>query len=154
LDCDETTQARAFSVRGPLRFPADGVMEAWWKARSDWANKYWGTISNAWDFQAADKAGRYECSFNTKWSPPIPIWKKIGEMFPTLEIAIEGQEEMAQYAFRGSIRNGKLELRDVPVMAQAIDPKTGKAVTGTYNEIMKMLQGTKEIVGFSTWAGE
>ena len=44
---------------------------------------------------------------------------------------MSGYEALMDFAFRGTIRDGKLELRDVPVMWEAIDPKTGKTVSGT-----------------------
>jgi Ferredoxin-like domain in Api92-like protein len=121
-------------------------------ARLDWVSKRWGTKWNAQHFHASrDEPGHYECRFDTAWSPPIPIWQKLGEMFPTLEFSLSGFEPLMDFAFRGTIRDGKLELLDVPVIWETVDPKTGKTVSGTREEIDAVLgeRGGRA----SAWAG-
>jgi hypothetical protein len=50
----------------------------------DWSNKNWGTKWNA-DCKEAELNGEMcRMSFDTAWSPPCPIIKKLSEMFPTL----------------------------------------------------------------------
>jgi Api92-like protein with ferredoxin domain len=112
----------------------------WGWARFDWVCKHWGTDCNAQHFHASrDEPGHYECHFDTAWSPPIPVWRKLGEMFPTLEFSLSGFEPLENFAFRGTIRDGKLELLDVPVIWETVDPKTGKTVSGTGEEIGAVL---------------
>jgi hypothetical protein len=121
-------------------------------ARLDWVCKHWGTNGNAQHFHASrDEPGHYECHFDTAWSPPIPVWRKLGEMFPTLEFSLSGFEQLNNFAFRGTIRDGKLELLDVPVIWETVDPKTGKTVSGTREEIGAMLGERGGIA--SAWAG-
>jgi hypothetical protein len=94
----------------------------------------------AQNFHASrDEPGHYECHFDTAWSPPVPVWRKLGEMFPTLEFSLSGFEPLMDFAFRGTIRDGKLELLDVPLIWKTVDPKTGKTVSGTREEIDAVL---------------
>jgi hypothetical protein len=121
----------------------------------DWAIEHWGTSWNACHFHVTgpDEPDRYECMFDTAWSPPVPIWEKMGEMFPALDFTLSGHEEMGQSAFKGSIHQGRLELRKVPVMWAVVDPKTGETVTGTFEEIEDVL-GKEGDGAYSMWAGE
>jgi len=89
----------------------------------DWKCKNWGTKWNSCRFsEGEDEEGRYAISFDTAWSPPIPIWEKLGEMFPSLDIAISVGEEMGNFAYEGGIRGGKLELREGPVVWRELPP--------------------------------
>jgi hypothetical protein len=103
----------------------------------DWAWKHWGTPKQYafWLEVHQDEAKCFDCSFDTAWSPPIPVWEKIGELFPTLTFQLGGCEPLNDYAFRGTIKRGKLRLRDVPLMWETTEPKTGKQVRGTREEI-------------------
>src|SRR5262245_45242072 len=112
-------------------FPADDDGKAWY----DWACKHWGTTRNAHYFVTRDEPDSYECGFDTASSPPVPIWEKLGEMFPTLEFSLSGSEPLADFGFKGTIRDGKLDLREVPLIWKAIDPKTGKTISGTCVEV-------------------
>ncbi len=79
-----------------------------------WANRNWGTKWNARDFVVvSDKPGRYEFTFETAWGPPIPVWVKMGEMFSGLDFDLSGSEPDMEVAFAGTIRAGKLELREL-----------------------------------------
>ena len=106
----------------------------------DWACEHWGTDRWPWDFEVIrDEPNSYECKFVTAWTPPVGIWRKLGEMFPTLEFSLSGFEPLMDFAFRGTIRDGKLELLDVPLIWKTVDPKTGKTVSGTREEIDAVL---------------
>ena len=55
----------------------------------DWACAHWGTPGIASFFHAwRDEPGRYECDFDTRWTPPLFIWEKLGEMFPALDFSV------------------------------------------------------------------
>jgi hypothetical protein len=102
----------------------------------EWRCENWGTKWNASAFYAeTDEATCFACSFDTAWAPPEPVWRKLGEVFPTLEIDISGSCGESDYAFGGSIREGQLELHWVPLIWQVTDPKTGEIVRGTRDEI-------------------
>jgi hypothetical protein len=118
-----------------------------------WASEHWGTKWNACHFQVTrDEPDRYHCVFDTAWSPPVGIWKKLGEMFPALDFVLSGYEPLMDFAFRGTIKTGKLELLDAPVIWETVDPKTGKIVSGTQEDVDAVLAGGGG--GVSTRAGE
>ena len=104
----------------------------------DWACEHWGTRGNAYFFHVCcDEPGRYKCHFDTRWTPPLYIWEKLGEMFPALDFSVSGYEPLADFALRGTIKDGKpeFELLDEPVIWETVDPKTGETVSGTLEEI-------------------
>ena len=104
----------------------------------DWACAHWGTPGIASFFHAwRDEPGRYECDFDTRWTPPLYIWEKLGEMFPALDFSVSAYEPLADFALRGTIKDGKpeFELLDEPVIWETVDPKTGETVSGTLEEI-------------------
>lgn len=78
-----------------------------------WLTAKWGTISNACRFRVRrDEPGRYECGFDTAWSPPIPLFKKIIEMFPALTIELRAQCEMGNYFYKGTISANGTDVHD------------------------------------------
>jgi len=103
----------------------------------DWACAHWGTPGIPSFFHAwRDEPGRYECDFDTRWTPPLYIWEKLGEMFPALDFSVSAYEPLADFALRGTIKDGKLELLDEPVIWKTITgAKTGETVSGTLEEI-------------------
>ena len=107
----------------------------------DWACAHWGTPGIASFFHAwRDEPGRYECDFDTRWTPPLYIWEKLGEMFPALDFSVSAYEPLADFALRGTIKDGKLELLDEPVIWKTITgAKTGETVSGTLEEIGAVL---------------
>lgn len=115
---------------------------------------HWGTRTNAINFWVErDEGGHYNCGFDTPLGPPVPIWEKLGEMFPALNFSLSGVEPLVDFAFRGTIENGKLELLNVPTIWETVDPKTGETVSGTREEVEAVLcKGG--VVFLSTRAGE
>ena len=102
----------------------------------DWVCEHWGTDRWPSDFEVIrDEPNSYECKFVTVWTPPVGIWRKLGEMFPTLDFSLSGYDLLDSWGFRGAIRDGKLELLEVPVIFETVDPKTGKTVSGTCDEV-------------------
>jgi hypothetical protein len=112
----------------------DGL-PVWYK----WSCDHWGTNWNACDFGGQDKEdGSFECVFSTAWASPVPVWEKMGEMFPALTFELGGSSIEGDFAFKGSIRNGRLELRETPLILTITDPKTGEEKTGTSAELGKL----------------
>jgi len=49
----------------------------------DWSNENWGTKWNAYSSELEDeREGEAWLTFETAWSPPIPVVKALGRMFP------------------------------------------------------------------------
>jgi hypothetical protein len=93
------------------------------------------------DFRVfGDEPGRYEFDFDTAWVSPVNAWNQLGPMFPALDFSVQGREPFADFALRGTIKDGGLfdyELMDQPGIWKAVDPKTGKIFSGTLEEIMR-----------------
>jgi len=118
----------------------DAVGETGRPVWDEWSCANWGTKWNAHAFcLGKDETNHLECSFETAWSPPVPIWEKMGEMFPTLVFDLSGCVAEDDLALRGTIRDGKLELHDEPLEWETVDPKTGKTVVGSREEIERVL---------------
>jgi hypothetical protein len=143
-----------FNTIEPMPDFADGETEpASFPEWYDWACKHWGTKSNACHFQVTrDEPDRYECNFDTAWTPPVPIWEKMGKLFPALMFRLWGHEPLMDFAFRGTIRDSTLDLREVPTVWSTVDPKTGATVSGTREEIEAVL-GKHEVSAVSVGAG-
>ena len=86
------------------------------------------------------------------WTPPVPIWEKMGKLFPALMFRLWGHEPLMDFAFRGTIRDSTLDLREVPTVWSTVDPKTGATVSGTREEIEAVL-GKHEVSAVSVGAG-
>jgi hypothetical protein len=86
-----------------------------------------------------DAPGCYEFHFDTVYSPPVPVWEKMAKMFPALEFSLSGVDEQSDWAFEGTIQDGKLELWDAPVIWTTIDPKTGETISGPRAQIEPLL---------------
>jgi hypothetical protein len=120
-----------------------------------WAIENWETRLNACHFEViADKPDCCEMAFNTAWAPPEPVYQKIAEMFPDLEIYLEGDEPLHDFAYRGTIKNGKLELREVPVVWSTVDPETGLVVSGTREKIDECVPGVVRVFTRAARDGE
>ena len=86
-----------------------------------------------------DEPDCLELCFDTAGSPPVTVWEKMGEMFPTLEFELEACEPINDEAYRGTIRRGHMELHYEPLIWETADPKTGETISGTREEIDRML---------------
>jgi hypothetical protein len=108
---------------------------AWYQ----WCCDNWGTKWNACDSVISrDEPDCLCCDFATAWCPPEPIFIKIGELFPTLKIKLNGSSVESDFAFEGGIENGKVELREVPLIWTMTHPKTGETVSGTTDELVEL----------------
>ena len=96
-----------------------------------------------------DEPGRYEFDFDTPWVSPLFAWEKLGEMFPALDFSVKGREPLADFALRGTIKDGELEyeLMDQPGIWEAVDSETGKIFSGTLKEIYAVVPNELPIWG-------
>jgi hypothetical protein len=76
-----------------------------------WANMNWGTKWNASDFEVIrEEPGRYECRFDTAWSPPEPVYVKLAEVFPNLCFEVNGGDDEL-FDFQATVRNGAFNIQ-------------------------------------------
>jgi hypothetical protein len=116
---------------------------------NDWAIDHWGTKWNAFRSYVTEKSDCLECSFDTAWAPPVPIFEKLGEMFPTLDFELSGAEPMNDWGFKVSVTAGKLqELHKTPLVWKTVDPKTGETVSGTREEISRVQPDGPQMVSW------
>jgi hypothetical protein len=88
----------------------------------EWTCANWGTKWNAIRFcLEKDEATCFECSFDTAWAPPVPVWKKMGEMFPTLDFELGGSEPINDTGFGGGIRSCMKSPRSGPGSIQGLE---------------------------------
>jgi hypothetical protein len=80
---------------------------------AEWAREHWGTSTNGFDGKIlSDEPGHFVYKFLTKWTAPVPVIEKLGELFPRLTIDVFGYEvgfPVPNFAFEGRIENGKLD---------------------------------------------
>lgn len=67
-----------------------------------WALANWGTKWNAYDCRLEFQAEKYvEFCFNTAWSFPEPVFRKLAKMFPTLTFECDCYDEGGCFAGEG-----------------------------------------------------
>jgi hypothetical protein len=77
-----------------------------------WANVNWGTKCNPWDFKVIrEEPGVYECRFESAWSPPEPVYVKLAETFPRLSFEISGGDDMLNFDFEATARDGAFSIQ-------------------------------------------
>ena len=82
--------------------PQDGFNQGGY----EWCLENWGTKRGFCDVEVADEwEGRVEFTFSTAWSPPRPLIKKMGEMFPDLDFELRYYE--GSMGFQGSLLSRK-----------------------------------------------
>ncbi len=80
---------------------------------NDWNIENWGTKWNAFDVEITeDQPDTYELMFYTAWSEPLPIYQKLAELFP--DIQIYGQYFESGFWSGGEFEsnNGKIEVEE------------------------------------------
>ena len=72
----------------------------------EWRCEHWGTKWNACDAEVRDNGdASLHVKFDTAWSFPLPIFKKLVVDFPTLTFEGSGRAEYGNfYSFRGPQR--------------------------------------------------
>ena len=82
-------------------------LETGYKNSLDWARANWGTKWNSYDFKLTDEG----CKFNTAWTHPLPILKKLSEMYPEEDIEVMYADEDIGYNLGYyKIKNGSIEI--------------------------------------------
>jgi Ferredoxin-like domain in Api92-like protein len=64
----------------------------------DWSVDNWGTKWNSYGYRGIINAPKwYVFQFYTAWEPPIPVLRKLTEMWPTLKFTFQGHDECEDY---------------------------------------------------------
>jgi len=81
----------------------------------EWCCENWGTKWGFCDPAVADniKHGELVYTFETAWSPPIPLIKELGKLFPKLVFELRYFEGGAGFNGLFVIENGKVEVDKV-----------------------------------------
>ena len=79
----------------------------------EWSVANWGTKWDAYSTRDIVRTGnRLTFRFETAWSFPLPVFKKLAEMYPELTIVTASCDEGGP-CYRGSFAGGKSDLRKV-----------------------------------------
>lgn len=77
----------------------------------EWSCACWGTKWNAYDFEEREHTeGRLVFKFETAWSFPEPIFRKLAEMYPALVFAVIAFDEGGSFGCDGEF-NSKNDYR-------------------------------------------
>jgi len=77
-----------------------------------WSTAKWGT---KWNAYSQIEIGENEISFDTAWSTPLPVIKKLSKMFPTIEILLSfADEDFGQNCGEITLKAGKTIEEDLP----------------------------------------
>jgi len=108
----------------------------------DWACKNWGTkwgicsaSLNTTIEQLEKNEGQTVCySFETAWSPPLPVILKMSEMFPKLHFHLEYEECGCDFEGDLECENGEVTLDDHRKYTHSCEECGLKDVSVTYDE--------------------
>jgi hypothetical protein len=79
--------------------------ETWY----EWCRDRWGTKWNACESQIAHRNGSHALiTFNTAWTPPLPVIQALGERFPTMRFRLDYYEGVAGYSGTFAMEGGKI----------------------------------------------
>jgi hypothetical protein len=92
------------------RFQLQCLEETGYKDWYDWNTKHWGTKWNACEGEIVfnithDGETLMEFTFDTAWSVPEPIWRKLAELFPDVVFEIAFFDESWIFAGRGNFNS-------------------------------------------------
>jgi hypothetical protein len=77
----------------------------------EWCRDHWGTKWGMYDHSDVKLMARSaKVSFQTAWSPPKPIVKKMGEMFPKLKFTLRYYECGSQFKGVLIVKDGQVEV--------------------------------------------
>jgi len=75
-----------------------------------WANHYWGTKWGAYNGHADHTPGRITADFQSAWSPPDPVIKKLSELYP--EVTVQHKFIDEGYGYGGFAAYTEREIFD------------------------------------------
>jgi hypothetical protein len=79
----------------------------------DWNVREWGTKWEAYDQDSTEHLDgenpSLSYSFTTAWSPPEPVFRKLGEQYPTLTFDIRSEEEQG-WGLEYQIKDGEFSV--------------------------------------------
>ena len=77
----------------------------------EWCIANWGTKWGAYDYVEREREeGRFSFKFETAWSFPEPIFRKLEEMYPELVFDVASYDEGSNFGCRGQF-NGRRDYR-------------------------------------------
>ena len=74
----------------------------------DWSRAHWGVKWNTAEAVLERQANRLKYTFETPWSPPLPVIIALGAKFPSLTLSLRHFERGMQVKGRLKIKNGKV----------------------------------------------
>ncbi len=85
--------------------PKDGFNQGGY----DWCINNWGTKWGFYNVELVDSEdGQLSYNFNTAWAPPIPLIRKMGELFPELKFKLKYYESGSCFKGTMSIKKGNV----------------------------------------------
>jgi len=79
----------------------------------DWCIENWGTKWNSSEAAITmDHTDQIAYSFQTAWAPPIPVYQKLAEMFPNINIFINYDECGGDFSGWRYYQNGELSKEE------------------------------------------
>lgn len=94
----------------------EAINETGYPTWYEWCCANWGTKWNSYKFQlVTNEPGEYVFRFETAWSAPTPIFKKLCALYPTLSFSSDSYDECGNFAEMGVSRNGFWVETQIPV---------------------------------------
>jgi len=91
----------------------------------NWGTK-WGAYSFSWVYEGDD---HLHFTFNTAWSPPVPIFEELSRLLPTLRFYVQSFDEGWGFACQGAFENGENDYVDVPANDEMYETVYGEKPT-------------------------
>lgn len=93
------------------RLCAQAIAETGYRDWYEWSIANWGTKWGAYDYEDRERGdGRFVFKFETAWSFPEKVFRKLAELHPTLTIAIIAFDEGSNFGCEGEF-NGRNDYR-------------------------------------------
>lgn len=115
---EPTGRAKAEAMIACLR---ETGHESWY----EWCNEHWGTKWTAYSCRAIEhKDGVSVVTFETAWSPPIPVFAELAKRWPGLIFDVTSYDEGDNFACEGQF-NGRNDYRRVAVSPELYERTYG-----------------------------
>jgi len=101
-------QMREFNYNAPPT-----IHDGYNRGGHEWCINNWGTKWGFCEAQILDRSPTsIDYSFETAWSPPLPLIKRLGKMFPRLHIVLNYEETGCGFQGELGIEAGKVYMDD------------------------------------------